>query len=110
MTFRSLLEPRGIPVARSDIGVGALMVFRTLVVLTLAASTALAQTFDSRTSSGNADLTSGSQATPTGKAAQAPPTEEEHPALRLGVILGLISVPRPVNVEVHLKFFDVIGI
>jgi hypothetical protein len=85
------------------------MVFRTLVVLSLAASTALAQTPDSPMSSGNAPLPSGSEATPTEKAAQAP-TEEEHPAFRIGVILGLVSVPRPVNVEVHVKFFDVIGI
>src|SRR5262249_20868606 len=50
------------------------------------------------------------ETTPAPPMPQIAPQGEEHPALRIGVILGLVSVPRPVNVEVHLKFYDVIGI
>ena len=77
------------------------MILRTLVVLWLAASIALAQTSNNPPSSDNT-------APPMPGASTAEPPEE-HRSLRIGFLVG-IGAPRSATAEVYLKFFDVIGI
>jgi len=74
------------------------MIFRTLVVLWLAVSPALAQTSDDA-----------APPMPGASSAEAPPKEEEHPPLRIGLLLG-VGAPRSATAEVYFKFFDVISI
>lgn len=80
---------------------------RTLGLLSFAASVALAQTTGSPALNNPGALSDpGSDAS----IPPAPPSEEAHPTLRVGLVIGLISVPRPVNVELHAKLWDWLGL
>jgi hypothetical protein len=94
-------RPRGF----FDWGWGLSMIFRSLLVLSLAASTALAQSSNKPPGSSEA-TTPGRSGTNT---AEAPPKEEEHPPLRIGFLVG-VGAPRSATAEVYFKFFDVLGI
>jgi hypothetical protein len=47
--------------------------------------------------------------TPIGESATRPPPEF-HPAVRLGGMVGVLTVPRPVSAEVYAHFFDLLGV
>jgi hypothetical protein len=86
----------------------AAMLIRTLSVVSFIATAALAQTASSPaepTSSAPGSVQPSSPAS-----ASTTPEEDPHPSLRVGLMLGLISVPRPVNVELHAKLWDWIGL
>lgn len=76
------------------------MLIRTLALVTLTATAAFAQT-----PSGPGDPQPTSP-----ESASTVPVEDPHPTLRVGLMLGLISVPRPVNVELHAKLWDWFGL
>src|SRR5438128_2620422 len=45
-----------------------------------------------------------------GDAVTAPAAEPSHPTARVGAMVGLLSVPRPLSAELFAKLFDVVGV
>ena len=80
------------------------MLIRTLAVLSFSASTALAQGAPSSSPPSQSSDPASASTTPP------PPTEDAHPTLRVGLLLGVVSVPRPVNVELQAKLWDWVGL
>src|SRR5260370_26589234 len=85
---------------------------RTLALLWLSATAALAQT----PGSPGDPLSSAPPGSAQPSLASAstipvdPASEDPHPTLRVGLMVGLISVPRPINVELHAKLWDWFGL
>ena len=45
-----------------------------------------------------------------GEVSVEPSVRDEHPAAKFGVMVGLVSVPRPLNAELFVKFADLVGV
>src|SRR5260370_33049681 len=80
------------------------MLIRTLAVLSFSASTAPAQGAPSSWPPSQSSDPASASTTPP------PPTEDAHPMLRVGLLLGVVSVPRPVNVELQARLWDWAGL
>jgi len=45
-----------------------------------------------------------------GEVSAQPEAASEHPAAKVGVMVGLVSVPRPLSAELFVKFADLVGV
>src|SRR5262249_39524777 len=71
------------------------MLLRTVTLLLLVASSTIAQTPSN---------------TPPTPASEVQTSEESHPTSRAGLAVGLISIPRPISVELQIKLWDWFGV
>jgi hypothetical protein len=88
------------------------MLIPTFTVLLLVTSPVFAQTSNAPTGPSNLPSQGDSRPpkAPVGSASEAQASEESHRTLRVGLTVGLISIPRPISVEVQVKLWDWFGV